>query len=177
LAIDKDIDVHETLPNMTTLSPRATKRGGCHGRASIDRCDDGDRRGGVRGGHRYVRSAAQAVVPADLTTLVNPLIATQKECNTFPGAALPFADDRRRQLQRPQHVRPGAEPCAGAGHGGVLPRGLPNAVTAELTATQRSGWQLYTFPASTQANVLFNTAEVKGNPGQRHDLLSVHCKQ
>ena len=33
---------------------------------------------------------AHAAVPADLTTLVNPMIGTQKEGNTFPGAALPF---------------------------------------------------------------------------------------
>src|SRR5258705_7331182 len=35
-------------------------------------------------------SPAQAAVPTDLTTLVNPMIGTQKEGNTFPGAALPF---------------------------------------------------------------------------------------
>ena len=34
--------------------------------------------------------SAQAAVPSDLTTLVNPLIGTQKEGNTFPGATLPF---------------------------------------------------------------------------------------
>lgn len=32
-------------------------------------------------------------------------------------------------------------------------------IDAELTATDRTGWQRYTFPAGTQANVLFNTAQ------------------
>ncbi|MDX8048772.1 GH92 family glycosyl hydrolase [Lentzea sp. BCCO 10_0798] len=36
--------------------------------------------------------------------------------------------------------------------------GLPRyGVNAELTATQRTGWQRYTFPSSGAANVLFNT--------------------
>ena len=32
-------------------------------------------------------------------------------------------------------------------------------ITAELTATARTGWQRYTFPATTLANVLFNTGK------------------
>ncbi|HCU51401.1 MAG TPA: alpha-mannosidase, partial [Micromonosporaceae bacterium] len=36
-------------------------------------------------------------------------------------------------------------------------------VNAELTATQRTGWQRYTFPATNAANVLFNTG--KANQG------------
>jgi predicted alpha-1,2-mannosidase len=32
-------------------------------------------------------------------------------------------------------------------------------INAELTATERSGWQRYTYPASTTANVLFNTGQ------------------
>ncbi len=32
-------------------------------------------------------------------------------------------------------------------------------IDAELTATQRTGWQRYTFPATDQANVLFNTGK------------------
>ena len=32
-------------------------------------------------------------------------------------------------------------------------------VTAELTATQRTGWQRYTFPSGSAANVLFNTGK------------------
>jgi predicted alpha-1,2-mannosidase len=32
-------------------------------------------------------------------------------------------------------------------------------ITAELTATDRTGWQRYSFPAGQQANVLFNTAK------------------
>ncbi|HVK22735.1 MAG TPA: GH92 family glycosyl hydrolase [Actinokineospora sp.] len=38
----------------------------------------------------------------------------------------------------------------------------PNGVTTELTATMRTGWQKYTFPATTQANVLFNSAATRG---------------
>ncbi len=38
--------------------------------------------------------------------------------------------------------------------------GLPTyGVTAELTATDRTGWQRYTFPATGAANVLFNTGK------------------
>lgn len=32
-------------------------------------------------------------------------------------------------------------------------------INAELTATPRTGWQRYTFPSTTQANVLFNTGK------------------
>jgi predicted alpha-1,2-mannosidase len=32
-------------------------------------------------------------------------------------------------------------------------------INAELTATQRTGWQRYTFPSTTTANVLFNTGK------------------
>ena len=32
-------------------------------------------------------------------------------------------------------------------------------ISAELTATQRTGWQRYTFPSGSQANVLFNTGK------------------
>ncbi|MDH6128290.1 GH92 family glycosyl hydrolase [Kitasatospora sp. GP82] len=35
--------------------------------------------------------------------------------------------------------------------------GLANGVNAELTATARTGWQRYTFPAGSRANVLVNT--------------------
>ena len=42
---------------------------------------------------------------------------------------------------------------------------LANGVTAELTATTRTGWHRYTFPASGEANVVFNTAEIKGLQG------------
>jgi predicted alpha-1,2-mannosidase len=36
-------------------------------------------------------------------------------------------------------------------------------IQAELTATARTGWQRYTFPATGQANVLFNTAKANQN--------------
>lgn len=152
---------------------------------------------------------AQAAVPADLTALVNPLIGTQKEGNTFPGAALPFGmvqvspdtgwgtgynyDNPKIWGFSQTHLSgvgcaAGTEvplmPTIGAVNSsdpntygqalnhaqeqataGFYQVGMPNGVTAELTATLRTGWQRYTFPASTQANVLFNTAEVKGNNG------------
>jgi predicted alpha-1,2-mannosidase len=150
-----------------------------------------------------------AAVPADLTPLVNPLIGTQKEGNTFPGAALPFGmvqvspdtgwgtgynyDHTKIWGFSQTHLSgvgcaAGTEvplmPTVGAvnsndpatygqtlNHGsetataGYYRVGMPNGVTAELTAMPRTGWQRYTFPSSTQANVLFNTAEVKGNQG------------
>ena len=40
---------------------------------------------------------------------------------------------------------------------------LTYGITAELTATARTGWQRYTFPATSEANVLFNTG--KANQG------------
>jgi putative alpha-1,2-mannosidase len=43
--------------------------------------------------------------------------------------------------------------------------GLANGVTAELTATSRTGWQRYRFPPTAEANVVFNTAEVRGDEG------------
>src|SRR6187549_2456631 len=36
-------------------------------------------------------------------------------------------------------------------------------IDAELTATARTGWQRYTFPATGQANVLFNTGKANQN--------------
>ncbi|MEU9954923.1 GH92 family glycosyl hydrolase [Streptomyces sp. NPDC050982] len=36
-------------------------------------------------------------------------------------------------------------------------------IEAELTATQRTGWQRYTFPATGSANVLFNTGKANQN--------------
>ncbi|WP_086782264.1 GH92 family glycosyl hydrolase [Crossiella equi] len=44
-------------------------------------------------------------------------------------------------------------------------------VNAELTATARSGWQRYTFPATTAANVLFNTG--KANQGVHDSEIHV----
>ncbi|MFI5915884.1 GH92 family glycosyl hydrolase [Dactylosporangium sp. NPDC051541] len=150
---------------------------------------------------------ARAAVPADLTGLVNPLIGTQKEGNTFPGAALPFgmaqvspdtgwgtgynydhtkvwgfsqthlsgvgcpvagevplmptvgavnSNDPNTYGQALNHAQEQATP-------GYYRLGMANGVTAELTATLRSGWQRYTFPAGTQSNVLFNTAQARGS--------------
>jgi predicted alpha-1,2-mannosidase len=36
-------------------------------------------------------------------------------------------------------------------------------INAEMTATQRTGWQRYTFPSTGQANVLFNTGKADMN--------------
>jgi predicted alpha-1,2-mannosidase len=45
-------------------------------------------------------------------------------------------------------------------HPGYYEVQLPTyGVNAELTATQRTGWQRYTFPATGAANVLFNTGQ------------------
>ncbi|MDF2256138.1 GH92 family glycosyl hydrolase [Streptantibioticus ferralitis] len=37
--------------------------------------------------------------------------------------------------------------------------GLSNGITSELTATTRTGWQRYTFPATRKANVLLNSGQ------------------
>jgi len=50
-----------------------------------------------------------------------------------------------------EEARPGYYRVRLAGYG----------VEAELTATKRSGWQRYTFPATEQANVLFNTGKAQ----------------
>ncbi|MBB5868463.1 putative alpha-1,2-mannosidase [Allocatelliglobosispora scoriae] len=154
-------------------------------------------------------SPAQAAVPADLTTLVNPLIGTQKEGNTFPGAALPFGmvqvspdtgHGTGYNYDRPKiwgfsQTHLSGVGCASGTDIPLMPTigavnssdpnsygqalnhaqeqasagfyrvAMPNGVTTELTATLRTGWQRHTFPASTQANILFNTAEVKGDNG------------
>jgi putative alpha-1,2-mannosidase len=44
-------------------------------------------------------------------------------------------------------------------------------IAAELTATDRTGWQRYTFPAGTAHNVLFNTG--KANMGVKDSSISV----
>jgi predicted alpha-1,2-mannosidase len=44
-------------------------------------------------------------------------------------------------------------------------------VGAELTATQRTGWQRYTFPSTSQANVLFNTG--RANMGVKSSHLEI----
>ncbi|GAA2240367.1 hypothetical protein GCM10010430_22270 [Kitasatospora cystarginea] len=48
--------------------------------------------------------------------------------------------------------------------------GLDSGVTAELTATARTGWQRYVFPAGRQANVLVNT----GKAGMPVDSSEFH---
>ncbi|MGK4585620.1 GH92 family glycosyl hydrolase [Kitasatospora sp. HPMI-4] len=48
--------------------------------------------------------------------------------------------------------------------------GLDSGVVAELTATARTGWQRYTFPAGRQANVLVNT----GRAGMPVDSSEFH---
>ena len=42
-------------------------------------------------------------------------------------------------------------------------------VNAELTATQRTGWQRYTFPATGAANVLFNTGRLEPDGARLRD--------
>lgn len=44
-------------------------------------------------------------------------------------------------------------------------------VDTELTATTRTGWQRYTFPAAGQANVLFNTG--RANMGVKHSHVEI----
>ncbi len=153
-----------------------------------------------------VTAPAQAAVPADLAALVNPLIGTLKEGNTFPGASLPFGMvqvspdtgyETGYKYDSPKILGFSNTHLSGAGCGnatevslmptlggvrtsdpniygqplnhaneqasaGTYKVSTPNGVTTELTSTLRTGWQRYTFPSSTEANVLFNTAFVKG---------------
>ncbi|MEU9499642.1 GH92 family glycosyl hydrolase [Streptomyces sp. NPDC048196] len=150
--------------------------------------------------------AAQAAPPGGtLTDLVNPFIGSQKDGNTYPGAAVPFGmvqlspdtghysgysydDDHIRGFSS-VHIS-----GVGCGLGGDLPV-LPTTgdltetdnaryaaafrhddesarpgyyrvgltsyggITAELTATARTGRQRYTFPATDRANVLLNAGQ------------------
>ncbi|WP_030808946.1 GH92 family glycosyl hydrolase [Streptomyces sp. NRRL S-337] len=150
--------------------------------------------------------AAQAAPPGGtLTDLVNPFIGSQKDGNTYPGAAVPFGmvqlspdtghstgygydDDHIRGFSS-VHIS-----GVGCGLGGDLPV-LPTTgeitetdnaryaaafrhddesarpgyyrvgltsyggITAELTATARTGRQRYTFPATDKANVLLNAGQ------------------
>ncbi|HVK25039.1 MAG TPA: GH92 family glycosyl hydrolase [Actinokineospora sp.] len=149
---------------------------------------------------------AGAAVPADLTTLVNPLIGTRNHGNTFPGAAMPFGmvqvspdtgwntgyNYDHTRVWGFSHTHLSGVGCGAATEVPLMPTvgavtsnspatygqtldhtketaspgyyklGMPNGVTAELTATLRTGLQRYTFPTTTQANVMINVASARG---------------
>ncbi|MFI9723469.1 GH92 family glycosyl hydrolase [Streptomyces sp. NPDC052396] len=148
---------------------------------------------------------AAARAEEDLTSLVNPLIGTAQEGNTFPGAAVPFGmvqlspdtghatgyDYQDTHIRGFSTVHLSGVGCALGGDLPVLPTTgevteTDNAryaaafshrdetarpgyyrvrlasyggITAELTATARTGRQRYTFPATDKANVLLNSGQ------------------
>ncbi|MFK4122371.1 lectin [Streptomyces longwoodensis] len=143
-----------------------------------------------------VESATDAV--SDPASLVNPLLGTSHEGNTFPGADAPFgmiqwspdtpsrppggfyaySDNVVTGFSLNHLSGPG---CGAMGDVPVLPTtgavegnatvgfshahekasagsyavDLDNGVSTELTTTQRSGMARFTFPPTTQANLLF----------------------
>ncbi|MEV0848021.1 GH92 family glycosyl hydrolase [Streptomyces sp. NPDC049954] len=149
----------------------------------------------------YAAEATPAVAAApvsDPASLVNPLLGTSHEGNTFPGADVPFgmiqwspdtpsrppggfyaySDNVVTGFSLNHISGPG---CGAMGDIPVLPTtgavdgeatvgfshsketasagsyavDLDNGVNTELTTTSRSGMSRFTFPSSTQANLLF----------------------
>ncbi|MFC1435748.1 lectin [Streptacidiphilus sp. N1-3] len=142
--------------------------------------------------------AATAAAVSDPASLVNPLLGTSNQGNTFPGADMPFgmvswspdtpsrppggdyaySDNVVTGFSLNHLSGPG---CGAMGDIPVLPTTggidgnatdsfshsnetvsagsyavkLGNGVTTELTTTARSGMARFTFPATTQANLLF----------------------
>ena len=140
-----------------------------------------------------------------LTSEVNPFVGTQREGNTFPGAALPFGmvqlspdtghntgyDYTGGTIRGFSSVHLSGVGCGAGGDLPVLPTtgeitatdyasyaapfshseesATPGyyrvalhrygGITAELTATKRTGWHRYTFPATNHANVLLNSGQ------------------
>ncbi|ROR46362.1 lectin [Kitasatospora cineracea] len=148
--------------------------------------------------------AAAAAAVSDPASLVNPLLGTSHEGNTFPGADSPFGmvqwspdtpsrppggdyaytDNTITGFSLNHLSGPG---CGAMGDVPVLPTTggvdgratvgfshakesasagayavtLDNGVTTELTTTARSGMARFTFPATTQANLLFKLSADK----------------
>ncbi|NLU73844.1 glycoside hydrolase family 92 protein [Streptomyces sp. HNM0575] len=138
-----------------------------------------------------------------LTDLVNPLIGTENEGNTYPGAAVPFGmvqlspdtghntgyDHSQNHIRGFSSVHLSGVGCGIGGDLPVLPTtgdvtetddakyqahfshddekaspgyyraGLDGGIRAELSATERTGVQRYTFPATGKANVLLNAGQ------------------
>jgi putative alpha-1,2-mannosidase len=148
--------------------------------------------------------AAAAAAEQPLVGSVNPLIGTQDNGNTFPGASAPFGmvqvspdtggeggyDYSQKSIYGFSQTHLSGVGCPVVGELPVMPTtgaittvdssryasayshadeeaspgyyrvGLPTyGVQAELTATDRTGWQRFTFPAGKQANVLLNTGK------------------
>lgn len=149
---------------------------------------------------------AEAAPVSDPASLVNPLLGTSNEGNTFPGADAPFgmvqwspdtpsrppggfyaySDNVVTGFSLNHLSGPG---CGALGDIPILPTtgtvdgnatvgfshanesanagaysvALDNGVKTELTATLRSGMARFTFPSTTQANLLFKMGSGKGS--------------
>ncbi|WP_329034767.1 GH92 family glycosyl hydrolase [Streptomyces sp. NBC_00178] len=151
-------------------------------------------------------TVAEAAPASDPASLVNPLLGTSNEGNTFPGADAPFgmvqwspdtpsrppggfyaySDNVVTGFSLNHLSGPGCGalgdipilPTTGAIDGnatvgfshanesadaGAYSVALDNGVKTELTATLRSGMARFTFPATTQANLLFKMGSGKGS--------------
>lgn len=106
-------------------------------------------------------SAATADEPAqEPVDLVNTFIGTQGDGNTFPGPSMPFgmaqlSPDTAQYGQPFTHDNETASP----GFYSVRLDDPDGAIDVELTATQRTGSQRWTFPASTEAGVMISTGQ------------------
>jgi predicted alpha-1,2-mannosidase len=148
---------------------------------------------------------AGAAKAGELTGYVNPLIGTENEGNTFPGAAVPFGmvqlspdTGHNTGYDYDQHSIRGFSAVHLSGVGCKLGGDLPvmpttgditstdnakyasgfshenesaspgsykvkmddyGGIAAELTASQHTGQQRYTFPSTDKANVLLNSGQ------------------
>jgi len=105
----------------------------------------------VRG---FTMNHLQGLSPV-LPTVGDPAAMTSTSWNDF---AAPFSHDD--EVAQPGYYEAVLDPDG-------------DAVTAELTATTRVGVQRYTFPGTTQANVLFNPGQAQGTDQTTRSAISI----
>ncbi|MCU1536758.1 MAG: alpha-mannosidase [Humibacillus sp.] len=105
---------------------------------------------GGEGGYDHSQSAIYGFSQTHLSGVGCPVVG---ELPVLPTTGAVTSVDQNRYRSSYTHADEEATP-------GYYRVGLPTyGVQAELTATDRTGWQRYTFPAGKQANVLLNTGK------------------
>lgn len=105
---------------------------------------------GGEGGYDYSQDAIYGFSQTHLSGVGCPVVG---ELPVMPTTGAVTTVDPTRYRSTYSHSDEHAEP-------GYYRVGLPTyGVQAELTATDRTGWQRFTFPAGKQANVLLNTGK------------------
>ncbi|MEW1953471.1 GH92 family glycosyl hydrolase [Terrabacter sp. NPDC080008] len=105
---------------------------------------------GGEGGYDYSQNAIYGFSQTHLSGVGCPVVG---ELPVMPTTGSVTTVDPTRYRSTYSHSDEQAEP-------GYYRVGLPTyGVQAELTATDRTGWQRFTFPAGKQANVLLNTGK------------------